>query len=114
MSSYIELKERIKELQMEAELLRAAEIGVAITEIKKKIEEFGLTPEQLGFVTPGKKSGKNAGNKADATLSKVVYRNGDMTWSGRGRKPAWINKIQSEGGDIEKYRVADGAGKMAD
>ena len=35
----------------------------------------------------------------------VKYRSGDNAWSGRGKKPAWINAVEASGESLEAYRV---------
>lgn len=103
MSTYAELQAQIKKLQEQAEQVKAKELETVITDIKAKIAEYGLTAEQLGLATTSKKGIK----KAAAKETTVMYKNGDLTWSGaaRGRKPDWVKQIQDAGGDIEKYRV---------
>ncbi|MFC0168761.1 H-NS family nucleoid-associated regulatory protein [Pseudoduganella danionis] len=103
MSTYAELQAQIKKLQEQAEQVKAKELETVIAEIKKKISEYDLTAEQLGFASTSKKTTK----KATAKDSTVMYKNGDLTWSGatRGRKPDWVKEILEAGGDIEEYRV---------
>ena len=37
---------------------------------------------------------------------KAKYRDhNDNTWSGRGKRPAWVNAILEAGDDLEKYRI---------
>lgn len=106
MATYAELQEQIKKLQVEAEKVRAAEIESVLADVKGKIAQYGLTAEQLGFVAGTRKGKGNKGASAskDAT---VMYRKGDLTWSGaaRGRKPAWVVEAQAAGEDLEQYRV---------
>lgn len=106
MATYAELQEQIKKLQDEAEKVRAAEIESVLADVKGKIAQYGLTAEQLGFAAAIRKGKGNKGASAskDAT---VMYRKGQLTWSGaaRGRKPAWVAEILAAGGDIEQYRV---------
>lgn len=103
MPTYAELQAQIKKLQEQAEKMKAKELESVVTEIKQKITEYGLTSEQLGLSSFQKKTTK----KTSAKVAVVMYRNGDLTWSGavRGRKPEWIKEIINAGGDIEKYRV---------
>jgi DNA-binding protein H-NS len=103
MTTYAELQAQIKKLQEQAEEIRSAELETVIADIKKKISEYGLTAEQLGFSSATGKTPKNAATKE----STVMYKKGDQTWSGatRGRKPDWVKEILEAGGDIEQYRV---------
>ncbi|QBP75279.1 H-NS histone family protein [Herbaspirillum huttiense] len=103
MTSYADLQAQIKKLQDQAEKQKAKELESVITGIKQQIAEYGLTAEQLGLAPARKKTVK----KAAVKTAVVMYRNGDLTWSGaaRGRKPSWVKEIMDAGGDIEKYRV---------
>lgn len=104
MTTYAELQAQIKKLQEQAEQVKAKELETVVADIKKKISEYGLTAEQLGFVTATR---KGKGNKGATKESTVMYKKGDQTWSGatRGRKPDWVKEILEAGGDIEEYRV---------
>lgn len=103
MTSYAALQAQIKKLQDQAEKLKAKELESVIAAIKQQISEYGLTAEQLGFAATSKRTVRKGGAKTAV----VMYRNGDLTWSGaaRGRKPGWVKEIMDAGGDIEKYRV---------
>jgi len=103
MTSYADLQAQIKKLQDQAEKQKAKELESVIAGIKQQIAEYGLTAEQLGLAPARKKTVKKAAPKTAV----VMYRNGDLTWSGaaRGRKPVWVKEIMDAGGDIEKYRV---------
>lgn len=104
MATYAELQEQIKKLQVEAEKVREAEIESVLADVKGKIAQYGLTAEQLGLTSAPKKATKKASTPKD---SAVMYKKGDLTWSGaaRGRKPSWVKEILDAGGDIEQYRV---------
>lgn len=85
MKSYKELQAEIVELQARAEKMRQAELEKTITEIREKMEEFGITPADL---FPGKKA--RVGAKTGSVKPK--YRNPETgdTWTGRGKPPRWI------------------------
>jgi DNA-binding protein H-NS len=94
MASYIELQNQIAELQRAAEEARAQEIQGAIEQIKKLMQDYGLSINDI--VSSGKKRGGKA--KADGV---VQFRDNEgNTWSGRGRMPGWL-----QGKDKEQYRV---------
>lgn len=101
-----EIQEQIKKLQEQADKLIAEQKDSVIAEIKKQIEEFGLTAQDLGFstVTKPKKA------KSATAPKTVAYRNEKgETWSGgRGPKPQWIKDVISKEGinGIEKYKVS--------
>ncbi|MDR1999944.1 MAG: H-NS histone family protein [Zoogloeaceae bacterium] len=104
MSTYDEIQDQIKKLQEQAKTVQQAEANAVIADVKAKIAKYGLTAAQLGFgaVTRKWKSAKKA-----AKSKSVMYRKGDLTWSGskRGRKPQWILSALAAGENIEKYRV---------
>lgn len=102
--TFAELQAQIKKLQEQAEAVKAEELETVIADIKEKIAQYGLTAEQLGFSSAPKKATKKAATPKDST---VMYKNGELTWSGaaRGRKPDWVKEILDAGEDIEKYRV---------
>lgn len=53
MTTYKELQAQIEQLRKQAEELRQAEIADVITEIKTKMQEYGITGSDLGLM--GKK-----------------------------------------------------------
>ncbi len=88
MSTYKELQSQIERLQKEAEQARKTELANTIADIQAKMKEYGISPEDLGFV--GKR-----GNKPVKTVRRSVppkYRNNATgeTWSGRGKPPKWM------------------------
>jgi DNA-binding protein H-NS len=105
-ATYLELKEQAEKLLAEAERMREQEIADAITEIKRKIELYGLTAEDLGLA----KSGSGGGPRTKPVKSSVKYRgpNGE-TWSGgRGRKPQWVTQALQQGRSLEEFAVKSG------
>jgi DNA-binding protein H-NS len=103
--TYDELQEQIKKLTEQAEAVKQSEIEAVLTDMKAKIVKYGLTADQLGIGSAQKKTVKKV--TAASKEATVLYRKGDLTWSGakRGRKPKWVAEIFAGGGDIEKYRV---------
>lgn len=101
MTTYAEPQAQIKKLQEQQ--VKAKELETVIADIKKKISEYGLKAQDLGFTSTTGKATK----KAAAKDSTVMYKKGDQTWSGaaRGRKLDWVKEILDAGGDIEQYRV---------
>ena len=102
MATYLELKEQAEKLLAEAERMREQEIADAVSDIKRKIELYGLTAADLGFA----KSGPGTA-RAKSAKPTVKYRgpNGE-TWSGgRGRKPQWVTQMLQEGRSLEEFAV---------
>jgi len=86
-TSYRQVKQRIRELEREAEQLRREELRQVLAELRRKVREYGITPEQL----------------FGPDLSDLVrFRDPEtgMTWNGFGRPPNWIR-----GKDRERFRI---------
>lgn len=79
-----------------------------IADIKKKIELFGLIPDDL-FVThypPMNKQTKQPKGEQEKSAVKPKYRHPDgTTWSGRGMAPKWM--MDEKGNKKEEYLIKD-------
>jgi DNA-binding protein H-NS len=93
-ASYKELQAQIAELQVKAEEAREDEIKDAITQIKDLMNSYGISADDLLGQKDG--SSKTLAKKKTA----IQFRDGDKTWSGRGRGPNWL-----KGKDKETFRV---------
>ncbi|CAB3809589.1 H-NS family nucleoid-associated regulatory protein [Paraburkholderia fynbosensis] len=85
--TYREVKEHIRELEREAEILRREELREVIADMRRAIRKYGITPDQL----------------FGPDLSDLVrYRDPETgkTWNGFGRPPNWIR-----GKDRAAFRV---------
>ena len=103
MATYLELKEQAEKLLAEAERMREQEIADAVADIKRKIDLYGLTAEDLGLA----KSAGPGRNRPKNKAAVVKYRgpNGE-TWSGgRGRKPQWVTQALQEGRSLDDFAV---------
>ena len=108
MSSYIQLATQIEKLKKEAEAARKREVAETIANIKRAIELFGLTAEDLGLGRSGKKGGRKASAKSAAkstgaakrrgrppkaaASSKAGRKTGRKASKKRGRKAAGVDK----------------------
>jgi len=97
MATYRQLSVQLERLQQKIDKEREKAIADAIAEIRAKIDEFDITPEELGFRPLGAPSAK-----PKRTLP-PKYRNPKTgeTWSGRGRAPAWLGKNRA------RFLIAD-------
>ena len=91
------IQDEIANLQRQAEQMIAQRRAGVIEEIKAKIKSFGLTAKDLGL---SDKPSIRAG-----VVVPVKYRQGEQTWTGRGRQPRWVEEFVSAGGDLETLRV---------
>lgn len=61
--------------------------------------------------TSEKKIRAARGSAASKTKGAPKYRSSidpTLTWTGKGRRPAWINTFIENGGDIEEWLISDG------
>lgn len=85
-------KEAVKQARQEAQQL-AKEYGISLNELLEG-----------GAGTSGKGKGRSRGKVPPK------YRhpeNPDRTWTGRGRRPRWVQDYINSGGDIEELRIQD-------
>jgi len=85
--NYRQIKAHIRALEAEADRLRRQERRNAIVDMRRKIKEYGIVPDQL----------------FGPDLSDLVrYRHPKtgQTWNGIGRPPNWI-----KGKDREQFQV---------
>lgn len=88
------------QIESEMEARKSARKQAIVNEIKAKAEAAGLSAEELALLLSGK---KRVTRKAA-----IKYRdpkNGDNTWTGRGRKPRWVEAHLSSGGSLEQLSV---------
>lgn len=100
MPTYAELKAQAEALLKQAEQVRQQERAGVIAEIRAKMAEYGIKPEDLAS---GARKGRASRSKAEP---KYRGPNGELWSGGPGRKPAWVRDILAAGGDIEQYRIA--------
>jgi DNA-binding protein H-NS len=71
----------------------------ALTEIKNKLNELGLTVNDL-FPQAKRK------RRVSGSTLPIKYRSPNgQTWTGRGRVPKWIQQLELEGRNREEYKV---------
>ncbi|KAB0644842.1 H-NS family nucleoid-associated regulatory protein [Burkholderia latens] len=85
MATYHELKAKAEALLLQAEEARQAELQTVLEEVRARIQEYGLTPEQVF----GRKRARGANGSQPVTPKYQDPKTG-KTWSGRGREPSWI------------------------
>lgn len=92
------IQQQIAELQLKAKELAEKKKEPVIAEIKAKIIAYGITAKDLGY------SDKGTSTKPVSTVA-VKYKQGENTWTGRGRKPKFIVNYLATGAKIEDLLV---------
>jgi len=95
------LHQQIAELTKRANEIAQLNKSKVVEEMKSKIAIYGITAQELGFMS----SSINNKEQKPRKTSLVKYRNGDLTWSGHGRKPNWLVEHLANGGSVEDFAV---------
>jgi len=88
-------------VDQEMEKRRAQVRKEGLEKIKSIAAEYGLSAEELKLLSGAKSSGKR-GSVAPK------YRdpsNSENTWTGRGRKPKWVEAFLNGGGRLEQITI---------
>lgn len=88
--TYNSVRAQIRDLEKKAEELRQAELQAVIADIREKVQEYGLTPDDI-FGGRRKKT-KPAKSKLPAKYRDPAT---GAEWSGRGRKPGWLASVRN-------------------
>ena len=94
----------VKEL---IDMKRRVEVMIVVKQDRERIdvrEKIQAMAKEHGFEVSELFTGRGKGGRGKSA-GLVKYRNPDdhtQTWSGRGRKPNWMNEA---GGDAERFRV---------
>lgn len=108
--TYADIQKEIESLQKTAETLRQKEVAGVIERIKAAIATYQLSARDLGFgpraAAPAAAGAKPKRGRKAAARGAVKYRHADgRTWSGRGRRPAWINEALAAGKSLDEFRA---------
>jgi len=94
-----ELEELAKEIGNEIVTRREAEKQRVLDQIRELAASIGMTPEEL----------LRRQTKGRAPQVEAKYRHPDdpsLTWSGRGKRPAWLNEALAAGKKLEDMAIA--------
>lgn len=98
--SLAELKELLPELQKEIEKRTEEQRQQVLTAMRDLAASIGTTPEQLL-----RSAGRGKPSPAEPA---VRYRHPDdpsLAWTGKGRKPAWVNEALAAGKRLDELEV---------
>jgi len=94
-----ELQQQIDALQKQRDDLLAKERTTAINNVNALIQEFGLSAKDLSFGVLFKATPSGKPKVA------MKYKAGPNAWSGRGRKPKWVDDHLKSGGTLDDIAV---------
>jgi len=105
--TYAELQKQIAKLQTQAERMRKGSFDKAIGQIRELMEKNGISIADLteALSVKGKKGRKPAKAPAAAKPKYQSPSDPSLTWSGRGRKPKWVQEWIDTGNDLEKLLI---------
>ncbi len=110
MATYRDLVRQIDQLTKEAEKARQAEVASVVADIRAKMAEYGITLNDITGKSggPGHKGrkGRKRGGSAGGSKAAPKYRgsNGE-SWSGRGRRPGWVQEALAKGKTLDDLRI---------
>ena len=94
--------EELIALQAEIEKLIKEKQGQKKAELKKQFTELA---EKAGMSVEEVLNFRTSGRPGKKTKAPAKYIKDGKSWSGRGRKPAWVVELIKQGGDLEEYRA---------
>lgn len=98
-----ELQQQIEKLQKERDDLLAKEKAKAIEQINAMIAAFNITVDDLDIEYPEPR--RFAPRERSRAPVPVKYKSGGSSWSGRGRKPKWVEDHVAKGGKLDDLLV---------
>lgn len=98
MATYAELVAQAQALMQQAENTRKQELATVISDIKTKMAEYGITLEDLGAKSVGR-------SKAKSPMEAKYKGPQGQLWSGRGRRPDWVNQALAAGKSVEEFAI---------
>jgi len=105
--SYADLQKQIAKLQTQAERMRKGSFDKAIGQIRELMEKNGISIADLTEALSAKSKKGRRQPKAPAAAKPKYQSPSDpsLTWSGRGRKPKWVQEWVDAGKDLEKLLI---------
>ncbi len=107
-----ELEKLIKQAEAALDKKRKAELKNAQAVLEKMAKELGVDPSELLKAndknkTPRKKTAgkKKAGVRKPAAVKFRDPNNSSNTWTGRGKRPLWLQDALAKGAKLEDFAV---------
>jgi DNA-binding protein H-NS len=112
--SYTEIKKEIAKLEAQAERMRKGSFDKAVGQIRDLMEKNEISVADLteALAEQGKKGkapkAKSPKGEKARTAVKAKYRSPtdpSQTWTGRGRKPKWVQEWIDGGNELENLLI---------
>ncbi|MDX9944223.1 MAG: H-NS histone family protein [Azonexus sp.] len=103
--SLAELEALSQKLPQQIQRRRAENRAAVEKQLRELAQSHGFTLEDFFVLPPASKK-----PRAPVAPIKPKYRNPNdfsLMWSGRGRKPLWVEKWLSEGGSMDELTIPD-------
>lgn len=102
-----QIQKQIAELQRKAKEIAKEKRQPIIDRMRADIQTYGITAKELGL-----KSKKTSAKPTDGEVKPKgsvapKYRQGEKTWSGRGRAPVWVVEFEKNGGKKEQLLIKE-------
>lgn len=109
------LQKQIDALEKQKQAIASKEKMSVLRQINAQIALYGIASNELIFGSQAKSTPRltaslgKSGTKTRKTTAgikvPVKYRQGDNTWTGRGRQPKWLVDYLAQGGKLEELLV---------
>jgi DNA-binding protein H-NS len=113
MPTYLELKQQIESLQVEADALKVKERSEVIEKMMVAIQAYDISAKELGFPRGIRSGTSGRGSRPRNTAAKKFRRSGGAyaddqgnTWGGRGPRPKWLREALASGAKLEDFANA--------
>ncbi len=100
--TYAQVERQIAALQAKAEKLKQQEVGEVVAKIKKAIEAYGITAQELFGKAVAAKTKAAATKTKSAGVPKYSDGNGNV-WGGMGPRPQWLRDALSGGKQLADF-----------
>jgi DNA-binding protein H-NS len=103
--TYEDVIRQIEKLSEQAEKLRLEELASVVTRVKRDIEMYRLTAEDLGLA-PGPETSETNWRQGGRRSVVVRFRDeAGNTWVGRGPRPQWLRDALANGKQLKDFAV---------
>lgn len=95
------IEQQIADLLAQKQKLLAEKRIETLKEVKSIIALYGFTASELGL----HRKNMGATGKSIVAAKYVNPENANETWTGRGKKPHWVERVLAQGRHLEDLRI---------